>query len=65
MHGSALMFGVGELVVVAIFHNKTLVVDGRIMVHFFIFEVVIIMSMGPDDETHLLSWSACNAIRTY
>jgi hypothetical protein len=64
MHGSALMFGVGELVVVAILHNKTLEVDGRTMAHFFIFEAVIIMSRGPDDD-HLLSWSTCNAIRTY
>ena len=50
MHGSALMFGVGELVVVAILLNKTREVDGRIMVHFFIFEGVIIMSMGQDDD---------------
>ena len=49
MHGSASTFGVGELVVVII-HNKTLEVDGRIMAHFFIFEAVIIMSMGPDDD---------------
>ena len=50
MHGSASTFGVGELVIV---HNKTLEVDGRIMAHFFIFEAVIITSMGPDDD---LSW---------
>ena len=50
MRGSALMFGVGELVVVAILLNRTREVDGRIMVHFFIFEEVIIMSMGQDDD---------------
>ena len=47
MRGSALTFGVGELV--AILDNKTLEVDGKIMAHFFIFEAVIIMSMDPDD----------------
>jgi hypothetical protein len=50
MRGSALMFGVGELVVVATLQHKTLEVDGRTMVHFFIFEAVITMSMRPDDD---------------
>lgn len=45
MHGNASMFGAGELM--AIIH-KILEVDGRIMARFFIFEAVIIMSMGPD-----------------
>lgn len=51
MHGNASTFGVGELVVAAILHNKTLEVDERTMAHFFIFEAVIIMSMGPDNRS--------------
>ena len=47
MHGSASTFGVGELGTIV---YKTLEVDGRTMAHFFIFEAVIIMSMGPDDD---------------
>lgn len=45
MHGSVSTFGVGDLE--AIVHS-ILGVGGRTMAHFFIFEAVIIMSMGPD-----------------
>lgn len=47
-HGSALTFGVGELGPIV---HRTLEVDGRTMAHFFIFEVVIIMNMGPIDRS--------------
>ena len=47
MHGSVSPSGVGELGPIM---HKTLEVDGRTMAHFFIFEAVIIMSTGPDDD---------------
>jgi len=46
MLGNLLMFGVGELMEIIML--KILEVDERIMEPFFIFEVVIIMSKGPD-----------------
>ena len=45
MHGSVSAFGVGELRVMV---YKILEVAGKTMARFFIFEAVIIMSMGPD-----------------
>jgi len=51
MLGSPSTFGVGELGVIV---HKYLEADGRTMAHFFIFEAVIIMSMGPDDVRGLL-----------
>lgn len=45
MHGSPSTSGVGELRVIL---YQILEVDGRTMVHSFIFEAVIITSMGLD-----------------
>ena len=53
MHGNPSTFGVGELMAIV---YKTLEVDGRTMEPFFIFEAVIIMSMGPDVCSGRCGW---------